>query len=132
MDIIIKSISRMLFPLTLLIGLYIIFHAQLTPGGAFPGGSIIATAFALLVISYNERDVEHRLTHSELIDIKSVAGVILVLIIVRMGYLLRLEFLHSQTLFSIWSGGFTPLTNIAGSVMIVTALVMIIYSMVRG
>ena len=132
MDTIVKSVSRLLFPLMLLFGLYLVFHAHLTPGGAFPGGAVIGTAFALLVISYTEQDVEHRLTRSELIDIKSVAGIILVIVIIRMSHLLREEFLSSQTLFSLWSGGFTLLTNIAGSLMIVTALVMIIYSLVRG
>jgi len=132
MDTIVKSVSRLLFPIMLLMGLYMIFHAHLTPGGAFPGGAIIATAFALLVVSYTEQDVEHRLTRSELIDIKSVAGIILIIVILRMSHLLRGEFLNTQTLFSLWSGGFTPLTNIAGSLMIVTALVMIIYSLVRG
>jgi len=116
----------------LVTGLYLVFHAHLSPGGAFPGGAMIATAFGMLVISYTEQDVEHRLTRSELIDIKSVAGIILVILIIRMGYMMREWFLSSQTLFSLWSGGFTPLTNIAGSLMIVTALIMVIYSMVRG
>lgn len=132
MDTIVKSVSRLLFPLMLLFGLYLVFHAHLTPGGAFPGGAVIGTAFAMLVISYTEQDVEHRLTKSELIDIKSVAGIILVILIIRMSHLLREEFLSSQVLLNLWSGGFTMLTNIAGSLMIVTALVMIIYSMVRG
>jgi multicomponent Na+:H+ antiporter subunit B len=116
----------------LLIGLYLVFHAHLTPGGAFPGGAIISTAFALLVITYTEEDVEHRLTRSELIDIKSVAGIILVIVIIRMSHLLREEFLITQKMFTLWSGGFTMLTNVAGSLMIVTALIMIIYSLVRG
>ena len=132
MDTIVKSVSRVLFPLTLLIGLYMVFHAHLTPGGAFPGGAIIATAFALLIISYTEQDVEHRLTRSELIDIKSVAGIILVIVIIRMSHMMREEFLASQNLLSLWSGGFTLLTNVAGSLMIITALVMIIYSLVRA
>lgn len=132
MDIIVKSISRLLFLPLLLVGIYVIFHAHLTPGGAFPGGAIIASAFVLLVISYTEEDVEHRLTRSELIDIKSVAGIILLIVIVRMSSMLRPQLLGTQVPLSLWSGGFTIFTNLAGSLMVMTALIMIIYSLVRG
>jgi len=44
----ITGIGRLLAPITLLYGIYIIVHAQLTPGGGFQGGVIVFAA-ALLV-----------------------------------------------------------------------------------
>ena len=131
MDSIVKSVSRVLFPFILLFGVYVAVHGHLGPGGAFPAGAIIATGFALLIIAYTESDVEHTLTRHELIDMKSVAGVILIILILNLGYLSRFEIIHTQTAFELWSGGFTPLLNFAGMFMVITALVMIIYTMMR-
>lgn len=131
MDSIVKSVSRVLFPFILLFGVYVAVHGHLSPGGAFPAGAIIATGFALLIIAYTESDVEHRLTKHDLIDLKSVAGVILIILILNLGYLSRFEIISTQTPFGLWSGGFTPLLNFAGMFMVITALVMIIYTMMR-
>lgn len=131
MDIIVKSASRVLFPFILLFGVYIAVHGHLGPGGAFPAGAVIATGFALLVIAYTEADVEHRLTKHELIDIKSVAGIILVILILNIGYKSRFDIINTQSFFNLWSGGFTPFLNFAGMFMVITALVMIIYTMMR-
>ncbi|MEO0247448.1 MAG: Na(+)/H(+) antiporter subunit B [candidate division WOR-3 bacterium] len=43
--------GRYLFPLIILFGAYIFIHGHLTPGGGFPGGVIIATAFLMLFIT---------------------------------------------------------------------------------
>jgi multicomponent Na+:H+ antiporter subunit B len=42
-----------LFGVTLIFGLYICTHGQLTPGGGFQGGVIVATAFMLVYIAEN-------------------------------------------------------------------------------
>lgn len=131
MDTIVKSVSRILFPFILLFGVYIAVHGHLGPGGAFPAGAIIATGFALLVIAYTEADVEHKLTKHELIDMKSVAGIILVVLIINIGYKSRFDIMNTQSFFELWSGGFTPFLNFAGMFMVITAMVMIIYTMMR-
>ncbi|MEM4598632.1 MAG: MnhB domain-containing protein, partial [Candidatus Diapherotrites archaeon] len=38
-------------------GLYVIAHGHLTPGGGFQGGAIIATAFALLFVSFGQKAI---------------------------------------------------------------------------
>jgi multicomponent Na+:H+ antiporter subunit B len=131
MDTIVKSVSRIMFPFILMFGAYIAIHGHLGPGGAFPAGAVIATGFALLVISYTESDVEHKLTRHELIDMKSVAGIILVILILNIGYKSRFDILNTQRFFELWSGGFTPFLNFAGMFMVITAMVMIIYTMMR-
>jgi len=42
---------RLLFPVLLLFGVYVIVHGHLSPGGGFQGGVIIATAFLLRMLA---------------------------------------------------------------------------------
>jgi multicomponent Na+:H+ antiporter subunit B len=131
MDVLIKTISRIMFPFILLLGAYISLTGHLTPGGGFPAGAIIATAIAMMVLVYSEGDVEHRLTQRELVDIKSVSGIILVVMTISLGVNLRNEILSTQSLFELWSGGSTILLNITGMFMVITALVTVIYAIVK-
>lgn len=41
---------RLLFPILLLLGVYIVVHGHLSPGGGFQGGVVIATAFFLRML----------------------------------------------------------------------------------
>jgi len=52
MSKIVKTISSIAFPLSLIYGLYIIAHGHLTPGGGFQGGAIVASACAMILVSY--------------------------------------------------------------------------------
>ncbi len=131
MDLIIKTTSRILFPFVLLIGIYVALYGHISPGGGFSAGAIIATGFALLVIAYTGGDVEHRFTKEELVDIKAVSGLILVILIISMGFAWRMELLKTQVPLQIWSGGFTPLLNITGALMVITAIVTIVYALVK-
>jgi multicomponent Na+:H+ antiporter subunit B len=42
------SIARVLYPIVLLFGIYVVFNGHLAPGGGFQGGSILATALLIL------------------------------------------------------------------------------------
>lgn len=129
MDLIIKTVSRLVFPIALVFGVFLALHAHLSPGGGFPAGVVFGTAFALIIIAYSERDVEHRLTKHELIDVKSLAGVVLIVtIVLKAGSFFRDELLATQTFFELWSGGFTPFLNIAGALMVATAIILIVYT----
>ncbi len=52
LTVITKTSSRLMIPLILIIGVNIIFHGQLTPGGGFQGGTIVAAALTLYVIAF--------------------------------------------------------------------------------
>ncbi len=45
-----ETISRVLYPFILLFGLYIILNGDLSPGGGFQGGTILATAFLTIYL----------------------------------------------------------------------------------
>ncbi len=56
-SLILKTGSRLLFPLIILYGVYVFLHGHLTPGGGFPGGAIIASGFLLLYLSKGNFDI---------------------------------------------------------------------------
>ncbi|RLG12555.1 MAG: hypothetical protein DRN71_05990 [Candidatus Nanohalarchaeota archaeon] len=58
--IIIKTITCIMFPFIMLFGTYTALHSHVTPGGGFPAGATIATAFTLLVLTFRESEVEDR------------------------------------------------------------------------
>jgi len=47
--------SRPALGLTLIFGMYVVLHAQLTPGGGFQGGAIIGSATLLLYLGFGYR-----------------------------------------------------------------------------
>jgi multicomponent Na+:H+ antiporter subunit B len=52
MSRIVKTISSVAFPFTMIYGLYIIAHGHLTPGGGFQGGAVVASACAMILVAY--------------------------------------------------------------------------------
>jgi multicomponent Na+:H+ antiporter subunit B len=73
---ILSSGADLLFPLLLLVGIYIVFHGHLTPGGGFQGGVILAAAFFLSVIARPSL----RLDHGAISVIEGLAGAAFILI----------------------------------------------------
>ncbi|WP_048149678.1 MnhB domain-containing protein [Palaeococcus ferrophilus] len=55
---IIKVTTKILAPLILTFGAYIILHGHLTPGGGFQGGAVFASGLALLIVANNREDVK--------------------------------------------------------------------------
>ncbi|MEA3419738.1 MAG: MnhB domain-containing protein [Campylobacterota bacterium] len=67
---------KVLFPLIVLFGIYIIIHGHLSPGGGFQGGVIIASGFLLLFLAHgNEFSLNHRVI--TLFESLSGAGLVL-------------------------------------------------------
>lgn len=53
--------GRFLMPFIVLIGVYIIAHGHLSPGGGFPGGVLIATAVFIVILTGESVKIPHRL-----------------------------------------------------------------------
>lgn len=51
-DSILISCTNLVLPILLTLGLYIIIHGHLSPGGGFQGGVLIAGAIAIIYIGY--------------------------------------------------------------------------------
>lgn len=56
---ILRAGSGLLFPLLLVVGLYIVLHGHLTPGGGFQGGVILAAAFFIPLLAQPGGEVRH-------------------------------------------------------------------------
>jgi len=52
MSVVVRTVTRVILPVTLAFGAYVIMHGHLTPGGGFQGGAVIASVVALLVVVY--------------------------------------------------------------------------------
>jgi multicomponent Na+:H+ antiporter subunit B len=62
--------TRLLFPTLLMLGVYVVLHGHLSPGGGFQGGVIVATAFFLRMIA----DPTFTLDHARVDLYESLAG----------------------------------------------------------
>lgn len=54
MSIIVKTMVCLIAVPITVFGLYVISHGHLTPGGGFPGGAIIATLVALMMVAFGK------------------------------------------------------------------------------
>jgi len=59
-SVVLQTGSRLLLPFIMLFGAYIFIHGHLTPGGGFPGGATIATAFLMLYLAFREYEIPHK------------------------------------------------------------------------
>jgi multicomponent Na+:H+ antiporter subunit B len=73
---VLRAGSRLLLPVIVMIGAYIIAHGHLSPGGGFPGGVLIATA--VLVLLFTRQST--RLPHRFLAIVEGAAGAAFVLL----------------------------------------------------
>ena len=111
-NLITKEGSKLVLPFALLTGAYIFIHGHLTPGGGFPGGSVIASGFLLMLLAYPKFFVnEKKLSYME-----SISGSIFV-IIGLLGLLFATAFLQNFIPVGkpghLFSAGIIPLIYIA-------------------
>ncbi len=111
---IVTAAAKLLFPAIVILGAYVFIHGHLTPGGGFQGGSIIATGFLLMLISYRKFKVEH----SIISWVESIAGLTFVSIgllglIYGAHHSFLENFLGTGTLNSLLSSGVIALVYIA-------------------
>lgn len=104
---ILKYGSRMAVSLIFIFGIYMISHGHLSPGGGFPGGSIMAAGILLLYTSDND----FRVKVGKVKFFESIAGTIYVVLgilgIAIGGYFLY-NFLPTGEVGSLISGGLIP------------------------
>ncbi len=117
----IRTGAKILFPLILLLGIYVFVHGHLTPGGGFQGGAIIATGFLLMLVSYKGFTTNHNI----MIWLESIAGLGFVAVGLY-GLFTYGSFLQNTgwtgNLNDLISGGFIPLIYIFIGIKVATEL----------
>ena len=62
-DVILQSAARILTPLTLVFGLYIILNGHLSPGGGFSGGAVLGAGLILYQNAFGYQKIERFFTY---------------------------------------------------------------------
>lgn len=105
--------ADLLFPLLLVVGIYIVVHGHLTPGGGFQGGVILATAFFMAVLARPSRGLDHRVISI----IEGLAGATFIalglLALAMHGAFLKPLMVDPAALGSLVSAGTLPILSIA-------------------
>ena len=85
LSIIVKTSTRIIFPLILMVSASVAFHGHLTPGGGFQAGSILAVGPLLLIASLSRHYLEERLKLNEsgCLILRSV-GLILIFLVLSL------------------------------------------------
>ncbi len=73
---ILRTAADLLFPFLIILGVYIILHGHLTPGGGFQGGAILAAAFFVPILASPASPLNHRVSST----IEGLAGAAFIII----------------------------------------------------
>jgi multicomponent Na+:H+ antiporter subunit B len=112
MSIIVQSGAKILFPMIFLFGVYVFIHGHLTPGGGFQGGTIIATAYLMMFLSYSD----FKINHSVFKSIESLSGLSFIIVglvgLITTGVFLKLNLIPMGVFNTLFSGGLIPVVYI--------------------
>ena len=131
MNEIVRTASKVMFPLIMLFGIYVIVHGHTSPGGTFSGGSVMAGGFVVYTLAHGIRKTETDMKELAINLLKSVAGFILIILILSELFL-RSALVPTETLFTLWSGSSLMFFNIVGGIMVFTGLLMIWYTIAKA
>ncbi|MFD9565147.1 MnhB domain-containing protein [Streptomyces sp. NPDC059994] len=126
----VRRYALIMLPVALLTGLYVIAHGQLSPGGGFQGGVVVATALHLLYIGADYRSLE-RIRPVGLYEVGDAAGEAAYLILGVAGLVGGSAFLANTllpygTFNTLASGGTVPLLNAAVGMEVGCAVVVLL------
>jgi multicomponent Na+:H+ antiporter subunit B len=76
MSLIVKTVTECLRGVILLYGIYLIAYGHLTPGGGFPGGVVLASAFVLLTLAEGQRVALRVLSVPVVAELDSVGALV--------------------------------------------------------
>ncbi len=136
MTIIVKTIAGWVKVLIFLFGVYIVLFGQLTPGGGFAGGVILASSYVLLMLAFGRQYAERNLSLFVASKL-DCAGALLFALIAVFGLVIGgsffVDFLYQHYLpgaaFHLVSAGTIPLSNIAIGLKVGTSLFLVILSL---
>jgi len=132
MTLIVKEITRLMVPSIILLGVYVVLHGHLTPGGGFAGGVLIAGSFALMVLAYGSTEAkrEMKMWHA---TFGESMGIFLFWFLALMGVIqgthFFTNFLAEGQTGALFSAGIIPLCNIAIGIEVAAALFAIFFTM---
>jgi multicomponent Na+:H+ antiporter subunit B len=124
----VRLVGLALVPALLVIGLYIVAHGMITPGGGFQGGVVLAAAFLLVWLAGEYRAFRH-LTPAPGVDLAKGSGaggyVVVGMAALLLGHAFLRNFGPLGTAGTLASGGSMLLLNLATALEVSAAFVLI-------
>src|SRR5699024_9894718 len=77
-DVILQSISKIVVFIILTLALYLFFAGHHAPGGGFIGGLVLASAFVLVLLSYDIESIQKGIP----IDFKFIAATVALIVLI--------------------------------------------------
>ena len=130
MGVVVQTVARWLRGFILLYGIYIVLYGHVTPGGGFAGGVVIACGFVLLTLAGGQQQGLSFFSKGAASTLDSV-GVLIFLVLAWMGMWAGEAFFQNfigtaeQGRFTLFSGGFIPLSNIGLGVKVASSLFLV-------
>lgn len=127
-----QTASKLLFPIIILFGIYVMIYGHLSPGGGFQGGVIIASGILLLLISRKNFEVPH----SVIVWLETLAGISYVLIGL-IGLVVLDKFLGNflpndiSDMGLLLSGGIIPIIYIIVGIKVGSEMSMIVQNLIK-
>ncbi len=136
---IVRTVALLLTAPITVLGLYIIAHGHLTPGGGFQGGTVIATAIALMLVAFGSKRVK-KAVGKEVLSATESLGLIAFIAIAFLGMgstffsnflanaggLLGMSIPSGANPGTINSAGTIPLMNFAVGIEVASALSLVL------
>ena len=125
MSKIVRTVANQLILFVLILGLYVIMHGHVTPGGGFQGGAIIASGTIMLIVAFGSGEIKKWLRERHLSVVESSGALLFSLLaFAGIGTVFFFNFLIGSRLFGgipptgpnpgdVWTGGVIPLMNLA-------------------
>ena len=88
-----KTAASVLFPIVLMLGIYIFMNGHLTPGGGFQGGAVIASGVILFLLAFPNESINSRI----FTYVESMSGLVFVGL-AALGALIGMGFLDNAIL----------------------------------
>lgn len=136
-DIILKTITKLLFPFILLFGFFIIMHGHITPGGGFSGGAIVSAGFVLYTLTYGLHAAEAKLPH-HILKLVETAGVLWYILVGLVGAVTIGSFLSNASsgfplgeAFSLLSSGMIALLTIGIGIKVASTMITLFRTLIE-
>lgn len=128
------GLGVVMFPFTLLLGIYVVLHGHLTPGGGFQGGVLLASAFYYVYLSGEYGDLlkmtrGHRVSHLEAAGAMSYAVIGAIPLLSGYHYMRNIFPLGDAG--ELLSTGTLPMLNTAVGIEVASAFLLLIAAFLR-
>jgi len=125
---IVQAISRLMAPAIFLLGVYVVLHGHLTPGGGFAGGVLIAGAFVLLVLAFGSEELRSQALNWNATVFESL-GLFIFWFVAMLGLIEGVQFFVNVIAkanpgipFRLFSAGIIPICNTAIGIEVAAGL----------